>query len=143
MKSKNRKRAIFFLLATAIVFIGTLFVPLASPLIDATYSTTLLDENGKLLGAQIAKDEQWRFRSNNTLNPKYVKAVINFEDKRFFSHNGVDVQALLRAVYIDVKYRRFVSGGSTITMQLARIAEGNRPRTVFQKLKEMWMALRI
>jgi len=136
-----------FLLASLLfivtLFIVSLWIPLPKPLVKNPYSTVLLDENDKLLGAKIAKDGQWRFKSDESLNSKYVKAVITFEDKRFFSHFGIDAKALVRALYTDIKHRKIISGGSTITMQLARISQNNQARTILQKLKEMHLALRI
>ena len=118
-------------------------LPLTAPFVTTDYSLTLLDRNGELLGARIAKDEQWRFKEEQALNKKFATALITFEDKRFYSHSGVDLLALMRALYIDIKQQKIVSGGSTLTMQLARVISGNKRRTIHQKLKEIWLAIRI
>ncbi|MEZ9833025.1 penicillin-binding protein 1C [Vibrio breoganii] len=55
------------------------------------------------------------------VSPTYIDALLAYEDKRFYSHNGVDVRSLLRAVYQRLRYGKIVSGGSTITMQVARV----------------------
>lgn len=143
MKLINKKFFTFSIILVFTVLVLSLLVPLPKPLINAPFATTLLDENNHLLGAQIASDEQWHFKLNEELNQKYIISVINFEDKRFFNHIGVDFIALARALYTDIKHGRIVSGGSTITMQLARISQENKPRTIIQKLLEIWLAIRI
>ncbi len=96
-----------------------------------------------MLSAQIAEDEQWRLPPPDTLPQKYVQCLLQFEDKRFFHHPGVDPVAVLRAVWLNVKHRRIVSGGSTISMQVIRLSRGNRRRTIAEKLKEMVLATRL
>ncbi len=78
-------------------------------------------------------------------SPNLVAAVLATEDKRFYHHLGVDPLAMLRAVWLNISRGRIVSGGSTITMQLARLNRGLTPgpRTLGRKLKEIWWALLI
>lgn len=107
-----------------------------------SYSTVVTDKNGELLGARVADDGQWRFPVCDTLPEKFVTALIEFEDHRFYSHCGVSVQALARATMQNIRNGRVVSGGSTITMQLVRISR-QKPRTMWQKAVEVFMATRI
>jgi penicillin-binding protein 1C len=107
---------------------------------DPSYSTVLLSEDGRLLGAKIARDEQWRFPSVDSIPYKCQKALLTFEDKRFFVHNGIDVLSLTRALRNNFRAGKIVSGGSTISMQLARIYRGNPPRTLLNKILEMLIA---
>jgi penicillin-binding protein 1C len=100
------------------------------------------DRNGELLGARIASDGQWRFPPRTTIPAKMKECLVSFEDKRFRYHWGVDPLALGRAIYQDLKARRVVSGGSTLTMQTIRIAR-NRPRTLWEKAVEMIWATRL
>ncbi len=106
-------------------------------------STIMLDRNGELLGARIAADGQWRFPAQTSVPKRFVRALIEYEDKRFESHHGVDVLALGRAVLSDIQHRKIVSGGSTLSMQLARLMRGRQDRGVFDKLAEMALATRI
>ena len=103
------------------------------------YSYALYDKNGELLGASVASDGQWRF-APHTVPEKFEKAIIAFEDRRFYFHCGVDVLAIYRALVLNVRAGRIVSGGSTITMQTVRILEHNPPRTLLQKAKEAVLA---
>jgi len=118
-----------------------LLVPVVTP--QAPLSTLLLDRNGRLLGASIAADEQWRFPLDGHVPRRYAVAVQAFEDRRFRRHPGVDPLALGRAMVANVRAGRVVSGASTLTMQTVRIARGNPARTVPEKLWEMVLALRL
>ncbi len=107
------------------------------------YSTLVFDTHGKLLRATLAKDGQYRFPiESQELPEKYVTAVIASEDKRFFSHPGVDPLALAGAAVTNVESGERIRGGSTITMQVARLAEPKK-RTYFAKLAESSTALKL
>jgi len=116
---------------------------LPSPLFDSPYSAILVDRHGELLGAKIALDQQWRFPETETVPAKFRLAATTFEDKRFYRHPGVDPLALARAFYLNIKKQKVVSGGSTISMQVIRLARQNPPRTYYEKLLEMLMTLRL
>ncbi len=109
---------------------------------DVPYSTVVTDKNGELLGARVADDGQWRFPSCNSLPGKFAKALIEFEDHRFYSHCGISLRAIVRATLQNLRNGRVVSGGSTISMQVIRLSR-QKPRTVWQKLAEMFMATRL
>ena len=116
---------------------------LPSPLFNDPTSMILEDHNGELLGARIAADGQWRFPHTDTLCSKFVVCVTEFEDKNFFLHLGVDPFALSRAIIQNIKSKKVVSGGSTLTMQTIRLARKNKPRSLFTKLIEAIMATRL
>ncbi|MGD8784596.1 MAG: penicillin-binding protein 1C [Thioalkalispiraceae bacterium] len=116
---------------------------LPEPLFDKPRSTIMLDRNHQLLAAHIAKDDQWRFPDIQTIPEKYKQAILHFEDRRFYYHPGVDPLAMLRALYLNITQWRTVSGGSTITMQVIRLAKDNPPRTLYEKFKEVIQATRL
>ena len=106
-------------------------------------SPCLLDRNGELLYAFLAEDEQWRFPvSLERISPLLVQATFAVEDKRFYEHSGVDSRAVFRAVWTNLKAGRFVSGASTLTMQLVK-QHAPTPRTLFGKANQALMALRL
>lgn len=111
------------------------------PLFPVSYSTLLYSAEGNLLGARIATDGQWRFPATDTLPDKFATCLLTYEDKRFYLHPGIDPAALGRAVLLNVRSGKVISGGSTLTMQLARIARGNRNRTLYEKAIETSWAL--
>lgn len=128
-----------------ILWICLMHLWIPKPLISKPYSTLLYttETSGRevLLGARIASDGQWRFPSGSEVPGKFAVCLTQYEDKRFWYHPGVDPFALMRAVQLNLTQSRVVSGGSTLTMQLARIAQGNQSRTVGQKVIEMLWAL--
>lgn len=110
---------------------------------DTSYSTVLEDVNGKLLGAKIADDYQWRFPISDHVPEKFKIALLEFEDRDFENHIGIDFSSLLRATLQNLEAKKVVSGASTITMQVIRLAQKNPPRTVPEKVKEMILATRL
>jgi len=108
-------------------------------------STTIVDRNGKLLRAYAMDDGRWRLPvdAKRDVDTTYLKLLLAFEDKRFHSHAGVDPLALGRAAFQLVTSGHIVSGGSTITMQLARLMEPRRERSVYAKLRQMVRAVEL
>jgi penicillin-binding protein 1C len=106
-------------------------------------ATVLLDTNGKLLGARIASDGQWRFPAVDSVPYRLKTCLLEFEDERFYQHPGVSLRGIARALYQNIKEHRRVSGGSTLTMQTIRMMEENPARTYGQKVREIFMALRL
>lgn len=115
---------------------------LPSQLFTSPYSTVVTDRNGELLGARIATDGQWRFPPRDNIPEKVATCLIEFEDRQFYHHWGVNPLAIGRAVVQNLKHKRIVSGGSTLTMQTIRLAR-NKPRTFKEKLIEMVWATRL
>jgi len=140
----NYKHLRLSLLLMVLALLAWLFwTSLPQPLFNNPLSRVVLSKQGHLLGAHIATDEQWRFPPLNKTPPKFAKAIITFEDKRFYSHIGIDPLAIARAFYLNLKQGHIVSGGSTLSMQVVRLAEHNPARTVWQKVKELFKALRL
>ena len=137
----NRKKILLFFLLFVILLWGGMYLLVPRVLFPVPYSTLLYSSEGNLLGARIAPDGQWRFPATDSLPEKFVTCLTTYEDRHFFYHPGIDVTAILRAAYLNVRHHRVVSGGSTLTMQLARIARGNKDRTVYEKSIEMCWAL--
>ncbi|MCX6244817.1 MAG: penicillin-binding protein 1C [Bacteroidetes bacterium] len=106
-------------------------------------STVLLDRNSDLLGAKIASDQQWRFPERTTIPEKFREAIIHYEDHYFYWHPGFNPVALIRAAYQDIRAGKIVSGGSTISMQVIRLARKNKERTIPEKLVEILQAFRL
>lgn len=142
--TKN-KYSLQLVFCALILWICLMHLWIPKPLISKPYSTLLYttETSGRevLLGARIASDGQWRFPSGSEVPEKFAVCLTQYEDKRFWHHPGVDPFALMRAVQLNLTQSRVVSGGSTLTMQLARIARGNQSRTVGQKVIEMLWAL--
>ncbi|MCC8940776.1 penicillin-binding protein 1C [Bradyrhizobium sp. Arg68] len=108
-------------------------------------STTVIDRNGKLLRAYAMADGRWRLPADakTSVDPTYLKLLFAYEDKRFYEHHGVDPLALSRAAFQLGTRGHIVSGGSTITMQLARLMEPRQQRSLYAKLRQMVRAVEL
>ena len=140
LKIKKRKwlipTAILILFSASLVFI----VPARLVGKSQNYSYALYDKNGILLGGQVAEDEQWRFAPTE-VPEKFKKAIITYEDKRFYFHCGIDLLSIARAIKLNLNQQRIVSGGSTLTMQTIRLLENHPKRTYTQKIKEAFISV--
>ena len=128
-------------IAAGILLLAVLLAPM--PRFRAPLSTVVEAVDGSLLGARIAGDGQWRFPAPDSVPHKFEKALLTFEDRWFYRHPGINPVALLRAVRLNIRQGSIVSGGSTLTMQVARIAGGNPDRTYARKVVEMLSALKL
>ncbi len=105
-------------------------------------STEVLDRNGRLLRAYTVSDGRWRLGvTRGAVDPAYIDMLIAYEDKRFAHHAGVDPVAMLRAVGQAIWHGRVVSGGSTLTMQVARLLEDGPTGSMDGKLRQIRLAL--
>ncbi|MGV3761606.1 penicillin-binding protein 1C [Parapedobacter sp.] len=135
------RRGITVLLASATLLV-LFYLSLPKPLFRSPTSFVIEDASGTLLAASIAADGQWRFPATGKVPEKFAKCITTFEDKRFYYHAGIDPIALARAIRQNVAGGRIVSGGSTISMQVIRMSR-NRDRTLWQKLVEAFLAVRL
>lgn len=117
------------------------------PLFSEPSSSVLLARDGSLLGARIAADGQWRFPGGQSVPDRFAQALVTYEDRRFYRHPGIDPLAIARAARLNWRRGRVVSGGSTISMQLARQVRRpvhhDAPRGVFAKVQEAVLAVRL
>lgn len=104
-------------------------------------SVMISDRDDRPLRAISRDNGSWRFAADlDEIDPVFIEALLEVEDKRFWSHGGVDWVGMVRAVSSSAQAGRVVSGGSTITMQTARLLEPRPNRTIGAKLAEMWRA---
>ncbi len=146
MLKSPSKRLIFRTLGIIAVLLALILSAiLISPLPtenDWNYSTVILDEKGDYLRVYLDSNEQWHLLYNDTIPDKLKTSILKFEDERFYSHPGINPFSLVRALYSNIKEGRVVSGGSTITMQTARLFL-NKDRTLINKIREAFIALKL
>ncbi len=107
-------------------------------------STLVVDRDGRLLRPFALPDGRWRLpATTHDVDPRYLAMLVAYEDGRFAEHAGVDGRALLRAAGQWLIHGHVVSGGSTLTMQLARLIEPRPERTIAAKLRQIARALQI
>lgn len=130
------------LLFIAIIISILFYFSLPKIIFKTPFSKVVESADGRLLSARIASDGQWRFPQRDSVPYKFKKALVTFEDKRFFSHFGVDILAVGRAVRQNIKSKNIESGASTLTMQTIRISR-NKGRTIYEKIYETILAVRL
>ncbi|NLA49127.1 MAG: penicillin-binding protein 1C [Bacteroidales bacterium] len=129
------------LIIAGVIIIPVLLSPL--PRFSSPLSTVVEAADGTLLGARIAEDGQWRFPGGYEVPEKFEKALLTFEDRYFYLHPGINPVSVARALITNIKAGKILSGGSTITMQLARLSSGNISRSYSAKMGEMLSALKL
>jgi len=135
------RRTVGVLLGLALLYWA---VPLPSPLFPDAYSTVVLDRRGSLLRAFLNADQQWHFPPDpaSPLPDKLRTCILEYEDRTFPYHPGVNPAALARALWTNIASGSVRSGASTITMQVIRLATGNR-RTLWNKALEILQAVKL
>jgi penicillin-binding protein 1C len=134
--------AVVALLVSGIAWaLDGLYPPALGRLLDLSQEVTASD--GTMLRLFTASDGRWRLPAElDRIDPMLLDMLIVREDKRYFSHPGIDLLAIGRALVQALEVGRVVSGASTLTMQTARLLEP-RPRTLGSKLVEMARALQL
>ncbi len=108
----------------------------------ADRSLTVTDRHGRLLRAFTTEGGRWRLPlAVHEVDPRFLALLKAYEDKRFDRHFGVDPLALVRAGWQMARHGRVVSGGSTLTMQVARLIEPRAERSLATKLRQMLRAV--
>jgi penicillin-binding protein 1C len=142
------KRLIIALALTAVGFVvATSYTHSLGPAPTGehlAYSTIVQDRNGRLLRPYATPDGKWRLPVTlDAVDPRFVKALVAYEDKRFYSHPGVDPLALARGAVQLLTNGKIVSGGSTLTMQVARLLEPRSERSMRAKLRQIVRAVQL
>ncbi len=137
IKRHKVKSAILFVLLIAYYFC------LPKQLFKDPTATVITSSKNELLGAQIAKDGQWRFPQNDSIPEKFKTCIIQFEDEYFYKHPGFNPISIFKALRDNLKSGTVKRGGSTITQQVIRLSRKGPSRTYFEKLKEIILATRL
>src|SRR6476619_8487407 len=111
---------------------------------DLELSKSVLDRNDRLLRSYVTSQGRWRLpATKEQVDPRYLDVLLAYEDKRFWQHHGVDPLAFGRAALQFITHGEIVSGGSTITMQVARLLEPRAQRSIYIKLREAVRAIEL
>lgn len=136
-----KKRRIYTLLIFALLLWYVFCLP--RNLFPQPYATVIESAEGKLLGAKIADDGQWRFPEVDSVPYRFKMSVLEFEDAHFYYHWGVNPVSVGKALWRNIKSGKVRRGGSTLTQQVIRIAREHQQRTYFEKVIEMIWATRL
>ncbi len=137
IKKHKIKTAVFVVILAFYVFC------LPKQLFKDPTATVITSKNNILLGAQIAKDGQWRFPYNDSIPEKFKTCIVQFEDEYFYKHPGFNPISIFKALRDNLKSDGIKRGGSTITQQVIRLSRKGQKRTYFEKLKEIILATRL
>ncbi|WP_417212900.1 penicillin-binding protein 1C [Bizionia sp.] len=137
IKANKIKSAIVFLLLIAYYFC------LPNQLFTDPTATVITSQNNRLLGAQIARDGQWRFPQNDSIPEKFKTCIIAFEDAYFYKHPGFNPISIFKAFRDNLKSDGIKRGGSTLTQQVIRLSRKGQNRTYFEKVIEIILATRL
>ena len=145
---KSTVLAIMSLTVSISVVVGAFLVfnQYSSPTMpdEIELSTEVVDRDGNLLRAFATSEGRWRLRTSaKKVDSEFIRLLIAYEDQRFWSHSGIDPLAMIRAASQFITNGHIVSGGSTITMQLARLLEPRKNRTIGSKLHQMARAIQL
>jgi len=147
MKIKRIILATLATVAIAAVAGGAWWVRMLGPVpgfADVELSAQVLDRNSRLLRAYATPEGRWRLPATvNDVDPRFVEMLQTYEDRRFQKHWGVDPLAMMRAAVQFIGNGRVISGGSTLTMQVARLLEPRDQRTLGAKLRQIVRAIEI
>ena len=131
---------VFLALALALFGLDRLF-PL--PLREVQPARVVVAEDGTPLWRFADKQGVWRYPVTvEEVAPAYLEALLNYEDRWFWRHPGINPIAILRAAGQNLRAGAIVSGGSTLTMQVARLIDP-QPRTLSGKMVQAWRALQL
>ena len=123
------------------------FIPfyfcLPNKLFTEEFSTVLLSKEGEILSARLASDGQWRIAQSDSISPKFITSLLAFEDQYFYYHFGVNPIAISKAAWSNFRGGKLKRGGSTITMQVIRLARKGKKRNAWEKLIETIWATRL
>ena len=148
-------RRILFLALAALVLAAGVGAPLAWQNYEASLgpldlaasrevSTLVVDRDGRLMRPFTLHDGRWRLTdTSDNVDPRYLAMLVAYEDGRFYQHRGVDPRALFRAALQWMRRGHVVSGGSTLSMQVARLIEPRPDRTLSAKFRQISRALEI
>lgn len=134
---KHKTKAITIILLIAYYFC------LPKQLFKSPTSTVVTSKDNNLLGAVIANDGQWRFPEIDSIPYKFEQCILQFEDAHFYNHFGFNPISISKALVKNIKARKVVRGGSTITQQVIRLSRKGQKRSYFEKLKELVLATRL
>ncbi len=137
---KRRKKIKIILV---VILLITYYFSLPKELFNAPTSTVVTASNHELLGATIASDGQWRFPELDSVPNKFKQCIIQFEDAHFYNHFGFNPVSIVKALQQNIKAKRVVRGGSTLTQQVIRLSRKNKKRSYAEKFIELILATRL
>ncbi|MDV7137838.1 penicillin-binding protein 1C [Maribacter sp. TH_r10] len=136
--TENPKKSMLLL-----VLLVAYYFCLPKKLFEHPTATVVESNEGKLLGALIAEDGQWRFPEVDSVPLKFKTCITQFEDAYFYKHPGFNPISMFKAIGSNLKAGKTVRGGSTLTQQVIRLSRNGKKRTYWEKAIELILATRL
>nr|WP_322930256.1 penicillin-binding protein 1C [Arenibacter sp. GZD-96] len=136
---RSHPKKILFVTISAIFY----YFCLPQTLFKAPTATVIESAEGTLLGAKIASDGQWRFPEIDSVPYKFQQCILLFEDEYFYQHPGFNPVAMAKALASNLRKRKTVRGGSTLTQQVVRLWRQEKKRSYLEKAVELLLATRL
>src|SRR3989344_8169018 len=144
------KYAVFLFLAFCIFALGLFFyytydLPRPEKFTESSFiqSTKIYDRTGKVLLYDIYGEEKREIVGFDKISDNLKHAVLTSEDSRFYHHGGIDIEAILRSILVDLKLQSASQGASTITQQLIRSVYLTNQKTVARKVREIVLSIEL
>jgi len=125
------------------LFLIAYYFCLPKQLFNNPHATVVESKSGKLLGALIAEDGQWRFPVVDSVPYKFETCILNFEDAHFYLHPGFNPVSMSKALKANLLAGKTVRGGSTLTQQVIRMSRNHKRRSYWEKIQELILATRL
>ncbi|KJW05343.1 penicillin-binding protein 1C [Rickettsia argasii T170-B] len=139
----SRKTKLLFITISGIIILY-FAIPPAPLLKDVSFSQRVFDRNGELMRISLSKDDKYRiFTPIRKIPASFIEAVLLYEDKHFYEHFGVNPVSLAKAFYSTYLQNNRKIGGSTITMQVARLRYGINSSTILGKIHQIIKAIHV
>lgn len=132
---KKFLKILLILIILSVILVGSFFVYQGYTLYKEAIEEVSIEDK-----IEEIKSDVPQFIKYDELPENYINAVIAVEDRRFFSHNGVDAISIIRAIITDIRTMRLAEGGSTITQQLAKNVYFTQRKEFTRKIAEIFMA---
>lgn len=137
----NKTRGLLLFLTAVLLIIFFFLIPDISQNLPAK-GQIILSESGEIIYCFLNNQEQWCLPHSEKTPEKYKMSLLNYEDRWFYKHPGINPISLIKALWLNIKNKRIISGGSTLTMQVVRIANPGK-RSYLKKTIEIFQAIKL
>src|SRR3989344_3306943 len=144
------KYAVFLFLAFCIFALGLFFyytydLPRPEKFTESSFiqSTKIYDRTGKVLLYDVYGEEKREIVPFDKISDNLKNAVLVSEDARFYQHSGIDIEAIIRSIFIDIRLQKASTGASTITQQLIRSVYLTNQKTLARKVREIVLSIEL
>lgn len=138
----NNLKKIFKFILIVIIILSLSILNTPSPSVYCSNYIEFYDKDNNLIKSEI-KDRKSKYIKLNEINKHTIDAFIIYEDKNFYSHKGFDIKRIIKSFFTNLINFKYISGGSTITQQYARLLFLNNEKSLIRKIKEAYYTIKL